>query len=135
MIPIMIIVIILVIFLMMRKRSKIEETPPGEDEQVEYLEGAQNGFEQPLEEMIYEVGHREFDPSPEPLAPSPETTSPFQVAEQPSSPFTTGGGTPPPGTLAPEESEAGSDEYECPDCGAAIGELDTSCANCGAEFE
>jgi hypothetical protein len=33
------------------------------------------------------------------------------------------------------EDEEEEDEYECPDCGAALGEDDDKCKECGAEFE
>jgi rubrerythrin len=40
---------------------------------------------------------------------------------------------------AEEEEEAGKAgepvEYECPSCGAPVGENDKKCAKCGAEFE
>ncbi len=34
-----------------------------------------------------------------------------------------------------DDVEVGEDLYECPDCGASLGEDDTICSNCGAEFE
>ena len=33
------------------------------------------------------------------------------------------------------EEEAEGEEYECPSCGAVVGEDDSVCPNCGEEFE
>ena len=55
-------------------------------------------------------------------------------------PFTAPAPPPPPVASAPVEmpeevEDEEAEEYECPSCGAAVGEDDTVCQNCGEEFE
>lgn len=66
------------------------------------------------EEFEAESEEQAAGPAPEtPVVPPPETTEEVEEGEE----------------------EADGEEYECPSCGAAVGEDDSACPNCGEEFE
>jgi len=71
----------------------------------------------------------EDEPADEQPAPAPKKVTPPQVppAEAPENEIKVQ-----PVAVPPVDEE---DAYECPKCGAKVGEADTKCKKCGAEFE